>query len=245
MIQASATPRISGQLCDDNTRQPEVIARMGNQDPMKQSLLLALFGTAAVVGLTSLLQGQHRTEQPAPRPQVASTQPVTTQPAATSRPAQMRPTSRPADPEPRREPTPSEILRQLTKTDNAAPRPIVRPVQPGQEQVTVAPTALPANAIAPLAQKLMPDGYRVVDRPGRLTREGDYWVLSFESRGRGETELPIRLLPNRLLEDMEMASSGGTKEVVFIISGEVTEYHGVNYLLVQKLLTRPDLGNLK
>ncbi|HVP11521.1 MAG TPA: hypothetical protein VMV94_10080 [Phycisphaerae bacterium] len=104
---------------------------------------------------------------------------------------------------------------------------------------------MPANAVGPVNPKLMPDGYRIVDRPGRLTREGDYWIFSFESRGRGETELPIRLLPNRLLEDMEMASSAGSKEVVFVVSGEVTEYHGVNYLLIQKLLTRPDLGNLK
>lgn len=105
--------------------------------------------------------------------------------------------------------------------------------------------ALPANAVAPVAPKLMPDGYRIVDRPGRLAREGDYWVFSAESRGRGAPDLPIRLLPNRLLEDMEIVSEGGTKEVVFIVSGELTEYHGVNYLLVQKLLTRPDLGNIK
>jgi hypothetical protein len=32
---------------------------------------------------------------------------------------------------------------------------------------------------------------------------------------------------------------------VFIVSGEVTEYHGVNYLLVQKLLIRPSMGNLR
>jgi hypothetical protein len=52
-------------------------------------------------------------------------------------------------------------------------------------------------------------------------------------------------LPNRLLEDMEVASAGGSKSVVFIVSGELTEYHGANYLLVQKLLTKPNLGNLK
>jgi hypothetical protein len=192
-----------------------------------------------------MLRGQPHAGQPATSPAPATTQPAATQPASTSRPAQTRATSRPADPEPRREPTPSEILKQLTKTDNASPRPVVRPVQPGQEWVTVEPTILPANAVGPVTPKLIPDGYRIVDRPGRLTREGDYWVFSFESRGRGETELPIRLLPNRLLEDMEMASSGGTKEIVFVISGEATEYHGVNYLLIQKLLTRPDLGNLK
>ena len=104
---------------------------------------------------------------------------------------------------------------------------------------------MPPNAIAPPTPKLYPDGYRIVDRPGRLTREGDFYTFTFESRSEGIPELPIRLLPNRLLEDMEIVSEGGTKSVVFLISGELTEYHGVNYLLTQKLLTRPNLGNLK
>ena len=107
------------------------------------------------------------------------------------------------------------------------------------------PSAQPPNAIVPPAPKLFPDGYRIVDRPGRLTREGDYYTFTFESRGQGTPDLPIRLLPNRLLEDMEIASEAGTKPVVFLVSGELTEYHGVNYLLLQKLLTKPNLGNLK
>jgi hypothetical protein len=78
-----------------------------------------------------------------------------------------------------------------------------------------------------------------------LTREGDYYVFSIESRSDGPPEPPIRVLPNRLLEDMEIASAGGTISAVFLVSGELTAYHGVNYLLVQKLLTRPKLGNLK
>ena len=213
---------------------------MGRASHSKRTLPWALTCTAIVVGLTALLQGKPRPEEPSAKPRATPAPPAATQPVPPS-----RATSRPADPEPKREPTPSESLRQLIKRDNAAPKPVVRPVRPGQETVTLNPTALPANAVAPVTPKLLPDGYRIVDRPGRLAREGDYWIFSFESRSRGEVELPIRLLPNRLLEDMEMASSGGTKEVVFVISGELTEYHGVNYLLIQKLLTRPDLGNLK
>jgi hypothetical protein len=134
----------------------------------------------------------------------------------------------------------------LTKVGDGAPRVPIRPDRHGQDERTVvAEEAAPRNAVAPPSRKLWPDGYRLVDRPGRLVREEDYWVYSFESRGRGTPELPIRLLPNRLLEDMEIISAGGTKSVVFVISGEVTEYHGVNYLLVEKLLTRPQLGNLK
>lgn len=161
--------------------------------------------------------------------------------------ATTQPASRPGDLEPPREPSAADILRELTRPEDAPPKPVILPSQPGQtvRRTDVDPSAIPANAVAPIAPKLYPDGYRIVDRPGRLAREGDYYVFSFESRGRGEPELPIRLLPNRLLEDMEIVTAGGTKPVVFVISGELTEYHGVNYLLVQKLLTRPELGNLK
>ena len=159
-------------------------------------------------------------------------------------------TTQQADPdssvEPRREPSAAEILRELSRKGGEAPRPVVLPSEPGQNrQVVVEPKSLPVNAIAPVTQKLYPDGYRIVDRPGRLTREGDYYTFSFESRSQGPVEIPVRLLPNRLLEDMEIVSEGGSKPIVFILSGELTAYHGVNYLLVQKLLTRTDIGNLK
>ena len=44
---------------------------------------------------------------------------------------------------------------------------------------------------------------------------------------------------------MEIIAEGGRKSVVFVVSGEVTEYRGVNYLMIQKLLIRPDLGNFR
>jgi hypothetical protein len=160
------------------------------------------------------------------------------------------PTSQPAaastEPEPPHEPTAAEILRELSRDENAPPRPVVRPTRPGQTNVPVlSPDALPKSSVIPPMPKLYPDGYRIVDRAGRLTREGDYYTYSFETRTEGAPDLPIRLLPNRLLEDMEVTSAGGAKPIVFIVSGELTEYHGVNYLLIQKLLTRPNLGNFK
>ncbi|HKQ48791.1 MAG TPA: hypothetical protein VJZ71_12035 [Phycisphaerae bacterium] len=166
--------------------------------------------------------------------------------SSTTRPAVERKSDAAPELEPPREPSPEEILKELSKQGDAAPRPVIPPSRPGQTvRKTVDPSALPPNTIAPPTPKLFPDGYRIVDRPGRLTREGDYYTFTFESRSQGTPELPIRLLPNRLLEDMEIVSEGGTKSVVFLISGELTEYHGVNYLLIQKLLTRPNLGNLK
>ncbi len=147
------------------------------------------------------------------------------------------------DPEPRREPSYSEILRELQREGRRDAKAVVRPGVTG-----ITPRAIEqpvGNAIRPVENKLLPDGSRLVDRPGRLTREGEYFVFSFESRGQGAPERPVRLLPNRLLEDMEVYSEEGSRPVVFIVSGEVTEYRGVNYLLIQKLLVRPETGNLR
>ncbi len=154
-------------------------------------------------------------------------------------------TSQPAPMDPKREPSAEDVLNMLTPKEGVA-QPIVRPNLPNSVRpTTISPEGQPRNAIVPVDTKLLPDGYRVVDRPGRLQREGDYWIYAFESRSTRQVEAPMRLLPNRALEDMEITSAGGTRGVVFLVSGEVTEYHGVNYLLVQKMLIRPNLGNLR
>lgn len=180
----------------------------------------------------------------------AQQKPDDKQPTATSQPGTPTGVSKSAeknkDPEPPREASPAEILKRLQEDTQNLPRVVTRPTNHGSARRRV-PASNPddRNAIQPAAHKLLPDGSRIVDRPGRLTSEGEYFTFSFESRGRGAPEMPIRLLPNRLLEDMEIASAGGTKHIVFVVSGEVTEYRGVNYLLVQKLLARPNVGNLK
>lgn len=149
-------------------------------------------------------------------------------------------------PRPRRLAPGRDVLERLRRRQDTTP--VIPPVQPGVKQVErteVAARAIPDNAIRAVDRKLMPDGSHLVDRAGRLTRDGDYLTFTFESRGEGPIEMPLRLLPNRLLENMEMIAEGGRKSVVFVVSGEVTEYRGVNYLLLEKLLIRPDLGNLR
>ncbi|MBX3395536.1 MAG: hypothetical protein KF841_09220 [Phycisphaerae bacterium] len=173
-------------------------------------------------------------------------QPSSAPASETGSSAKKPPTTKPAsgaDPEPRREPSATEILRQLQEASRRDAKAVVRPGVEGERPRPI--DTPPGNAISPPESKLLPDGTRLVDRPGRMSREGEQWVYSFESRGQGAPERPIRLLPNRLLEDMEMYSENGTKPVVFIVSGEITEYRGVNFLLVQKLLVRPETGNLK
>ncbi len=59
-----------------------------------------------------------------------------------------------------------------------------------------------------------------------------------------EPERPIRLLPDRLLETMEATSVGGTRPMMFTVIGRVTEYRGMNYLLVENVTIKRDHGNL-
>lgn len=93
--------------------------------------------------------------------------------------------------------------------------------------------------------QLLPEGTFVVDRPGRIVREGEWWSFVFESADGGGDERPLLLLPNQQVELMEQTSASGTRSVVFMVSGEVTSYHGRNYVLVRKVLLRRDTGNLR
>ncbi len=89
-----------------------------------------------------------------------------------------------------------------------------------------------------------PDGFVLIDRPGRISREGQWWVFTFESDSPAFEEPPVRLLPNRMLEHA-VYEVEGSPHAVFVVSGEVTDYEGQNYLLLRKLLRRRQMGNLK
>ena len=95
------------------------------------------------------------------------------------------------------------------------------------------------------SQMLMLDGSLVVNRPGRLIREGSWWTLVFESDRRETAESPIRLLPNQALEMMVRTSQSGSIGLVFIVSGEAALYNSENYLLIRSVTRRMDLGNLR
>jgi hypothetical protein len=81
---------------------------------------------------------------------------------------------------------------------------------------------------------LLPEDKRLVDREGRVIREGADTVFVFDN---GDT--PIVLLPNRKLQRIEVLSDYGRKPMRFRISGRVTEYRGRNYLLASKVVIIP------
>lgn len=140
-------------------------------------------------------------------------------------------------------PDPEDIIRELEKNRPAAP--LVLPKQPGNSRRTV---ERPRPSVTPSQKdrRRLPEGYILVDRVGRLNKEGHWWAFTFQSdQNRTVREPPIRLLPSRMLEGMELAAGGGTRAVDFKISGQVTEFHGLNYLLLEKVLVVRSHGNLE
>ncbi|MCO6439226.1 MAG: hypothetical protein J5J06_19210 [Phycisphaerae bacterium] len=118
-----------------------------------------------------------------------------------------------------------------------------REVIPAPERVPAAEaeTALqPSAGAAPL-----PDNVPVIRRPGRLTRDGQWWSFNFEAGENGTTDVPLRLLPCQALERMVEAQESAPPDPIFVVSGEITAYDGVNYLLVRSATRRLEMGNLK
>ncbi len=167
------------------------------------------------------------------------------QTAGTSDPSLAGATTRPAEADvSTRPPSAEEILQQLMR-ERPAGTPIA-PSEPGHP-AGAAEEVQPLEAVTSHKpdRPLRPEGSMLVDRAGRLVREGNWWTFVFESNKTTSAEAPVRLLPNQMLETMEIASAGGTRSAVFLVSGEITEFHGSNYLLLRKVLVRRDLGNLR
>jgi hypothetical protein len=144
-----------------------------------------------------------------------------------------------------REPTAEEILKKLMS------KPTRRSVALPQLRHTIGPEVKPAGVGEGMATRpegvsgTLPEESLLVDRVGRVLPGEKWWTFVFENKGEQAADKPIRLLPNRLLESAISLSKGGTQGTVFLISGELTTYENVNYLLLHKVLLRRNLGNIR
>jgi len=146
-----------------------------------------------------------------------------------------KPDATPDDASSGRPPTPEEIIEQLMQE---APRRVL------ERSASTAPIDLPDRRDDETGPAFR-EGTIIREFPARLVRAAPWWMLTREARGGRPASKPYRVLPNRLLEVMVSASAGGTRSMVFLVSGELTEYRGVNYLLIRKVLIRRDMGNLR
>jgi len=143
---------------------------------------------------------------------------------------------------PDREPRPEDIIHQLLERKPRRAVVLPRPVATVPEDKPVAPGSAEDG---PPDRPLRAEETMIVDQPGRLVPSEQWYTFTFEDKGRLPSQRPIRLLPNRMLEDAIALTGDKAAGVVLIVSGEVTEYRGNNYLLLRKLLVQRDWGNLR
>lgn len=98
-----------------------------------------------------------------------------------------------------------------------------------------------SGAVDPKAPpvRVMREGTFLVDRVGRVEQsmDGSLPVFVFESDGDALQDPPVLLIPNlklMALEDALDAAQGDSLR--FRITGELTEYRGRNYVLLQKVI---------
>ncbi|UCG32239.1 MAG: hypothetical protein JSU68_11290 [Phycisphaerales bacterium] len=182
----------------------------------------AVFAVMAVLAVTGV-RAQERADDQGPETQQAGSD------------TQEPPTGEPVSPA---QPDPEEIIRRLQ--DDRSPNVPIPPVRDQRETDEFFEPVGPSEELEPL----LPEGAYLVDRAGRLVKRENWWTFVHEDRGEVVRSRPLRVLPSQLLETMEYASAEGTGDIVFVVSGEITEFHGVNYLLLRKVLIRRAMGNL-
>ncbi len=135
---------------------------------------------------------------------------------------------------------PSQLLDSLLKPPSASGQPL-QPIQEGP----VPDATTGKNAVAPGAPQLnlMREGSYLVDRTGRLTRgaDGQTAELSFDADGKAMKDPPMVILPSLKLKQMEGAVTGSQRDIRFKVTGQVTEYKGRNYILLEKVVVVPDV----
>jgi hypothetical protein len=142
---------------------------------------------------------------------------------------------------PRPTPTPSPALelpesRDLPRTDRARANP----------RINLDPAVLGAAPGTPQPQ-LRREGEFVINRRGRISRGsgGGQVLFTFEADSEHASEMPMVLLPSQMLQNMEDLVQERGDQVVFVLTGEVTTYHGANYLMPTMWKLAIDRGNLQ
>lgn len=187
-----------------------------------------LSGWAAVMGQATAPAGAGEAKADPTGP--ASAQPTTQ--AVPGQPA-LQPATAPPAPAPARpgEESAEEMLRQMLQPQGETAEPL-RP----SDRVPTGAEAESQDVPTATGRPLVREGTPLLDRVGRLTlsADGKSFQVAFESDGRGLTEPPMILLPNRHLMQLENRVRTSYRDLKISVSGEVTEYRGKNYLLLSR-----------
>lgn len=124
---------------------------------------------------------------------------------------------------------------------------ISAPLDPGRSRTaTITPvTTAPGGGVGAPAT-LLREGALIVNRPGRLVRSADARavVFAFESDGPDLAEAPIAVLPCRARAWMEQTVAERGDSAVFVLSGRVLQFQGLNYVLPSVVKLRVERAGL-
>ena len=137
-----------------------------------------------------------------------------------------------------------ETLRQMLQPQGEAARPL-RPVEEAPPQVDADVRRRRGRAGAARRGTLLREGTLLLDRVGRLTRGGDdgkRLEFTIDSDGRAMADAPMILLPNRGWPSWKGQVQTSYRDLKIRVSGEVMEYRGRNYLLLQRWSVVPDVA---
>jgi hypothetical protein len=155
---------------------------------------------------------------------------ATTRPAAAPAPAATRPTNQSAE----------DMLRQMLQPQGQA----AQPLRPLPDLPPAVDSTSGPGAVTPYAttQRVVREGTMLLDRIGRLTpsADGKSFELRLESDGAALADPPLVLLPNRKLMQLEDTVKNSYADQRVRVSGEISEYRGRNYLLLQRWNVVPD-----
>ena len=95
--------------------------------------------------------------------------------------------------------------------------------------------------------KLRRQGQYIRMRRGRIVRspQADSVLFVFDSDGSALADPPVALVPCQTLESMEQQVQKLGDRTVFVLSGQVLEYRGANYLLPTMMKLAVNRGNLR
>jgi len=135
-----------------------------------------------------------------------------------------------------------ELLRQMLQPAGQGAQPL-KPIADVGPQ-TDATSGAAAVAPAAPTQRLEQEGTVLLDRIGRISRgKASKWLeFRFESDGRVMSDPPVLLLPNKQLMQLEDLLNYTQQDIVVrVISGEISEYRGRNYLMINRFAQVADV----
>jgi len=153
-------------------------------------------------------------------------------------------------------PRPSdEVLKKLRQKMKSGP--LINSSSPEPDDPVAQPEGAPQRSaakpgrmgVAPgkLAVKPMREGQYIRMRRGRIARSPhrDGVLFVFDSDTPAMTDAPIAIVPCQALQSMEEQVQKLGDRTVFILSGQVLEYRGENYLIPTMMKLAIDRGNLR